>query len=67
VADFQRPSIVWHKSTKSAAANCVEVAAVDGSILVRDSVNPRGLMLRFPSAAWSAFLAQTRDKDFRRA
>ncbi len=63
VADFEGPCIAWRKSTASNSGNCVQVAVVDGSVLIRDSVDPR-VVLRLPPAAWSAFLAQARRKDF---
>ena len=58
MADFEGPCIAWRKSTASNSGNCVQVAVVDGSVLIRDSVNPDGVVLRLPPAAWSAFLAQ---------
>jgi hypothetical protein len=64
VADFEEPCIAWRKSTVSNTGNCVEVAVVDGSVLIRDSANPSGAVLTIPPAAWSAFLAHARSKDF---
>lgn len=63
VADFEERRIAWRKSTASNTGNCVQVAVDDGSVLLRDSVNPR-VVLRLPPAAWSAFLARARSKDF---
>lgn len=63
MADFIEPCIVWRKSTASNSGGCVEVAIVEGSVLIRDSANPDGGMLRLPPAAWSAFLARARSKD----
>jgi len=57
VADFKEPCISWRKSGASDTNGCVEVAFVDGSVLIRDSANPNGEMLRLSPAAWSAFLA----------
>lgn len=64
VADFKDPCIVWRKSKASNSGGCVEVAVVDGSVLIRDSANPDGVMLRLPPAAWSAFLTRARSTDF---
>ena len=64
MADFEKPFIVWRRSTTSGGVNCVEVAVVDGSVLIRDSADPDGVMLRLPPGAWSAFLARARSKDF---
>lgn len=46
----------WRKSSYSGngGGNCVEVAA-NGQVLVRDSQDHAGTMLRFPSAAWRSF------------
>jgi hypothetical protein len=51
----------WRKSSYSGngGGNCVEVAA-DGPILVRDSRDRAGTVLRFPSAAWREFAGQVK-------
>jgi Domain of unknown function (DUF397) len=64
VTDFEDPCIAWRKSTASNTGNCVQVAVVNGLVLIRDSANPNGGVLRLPPAAWSAFLTHTRSKDF---
>lgn len=48
----------WIKSSYSDSfANCVEVAAgADGTVVVRDSKDPDGPVLRFGQAAWEAFI-----------
>jgi len=69
VAGYEQLRIVWRKSTASNSGGCVEVAAVGQSVLIRDSVNPDGAVLRLPCTAWSAFLVRTRtvNSDLRRA
>ena len=64
MADFEEPCIAWRKSTASSTGGCVEVAVVDGSVLIRDSVNPEGAVLELPLAAWSIFLVRARGEDF---
>jgi Domain of unknown function (DUF397) len=66
VAGYQKPHLAWRKSTASGATECIEIAAVGGSVFVRDSARRDGAVLRFPPAAWSAFLAlaRTRERDF---
>lgn len=63
MADFDKPCIVWRRSTKSGGDNCVEVATADGPVGVRDSVDP-SVVLTLPPAAWSAFMKRVCDKDF---
>lgn len=52
----------WFKSSYSGGANteCVEVAAVGGRALVRDSKDPDGPVLAFSSAEWGAFVDEVR-------
>ena len=50
----------WRKSRHSNinTSQCVEVAAVaDGAVLVRDTANRDGGMLKFSVSAWSSFMA----------
>jgi hypothetical protein len=63
VTDFEEPRIAWRKSSASSTGGCVEVAAVGESVLIRDSVDRDRVMLRFPPAAWSAFLERERGTD----
>lgn len=60
---------VWRKSTRSGnGGDCVEVAdnLLDehGVVLVRDSKNPSGGILRFTGAEWDAFLNGAKDGEF---
>lgn len=54
----------WRKSSYSnnGGANCVEVGArvENGAVLVRDTRNRRGPVLRFSPAAWRRFAAQVK-------
>ncbi len=63
MADFEEPRVAWRKSSASSTNGCVEVAAVGGSVLIRDSVDRDKVVLRFPLAAWSAFLERERGTD----
>ncbi|SCG70517.1 protein of unknown function [Micromonospora echinaurantiaca] len=48
----------WRKSSHSGDEGaCVEVAAIPGTVAVRDSKDPAGPALLFPPAAWAAFAA----------
>lgn len=46
----------WTKSTRSGATACVEVAHVNGVVMVRDSKDPDGTVLTFDRTDWFAFL-----------
>jgi hypothetical protein len=50
-------NVQWRKSSRSGEAlQCVEVAMVDGAVLVRHSHHPVGPVLRFTRGEWEAFL-----------
>lgn len=51
----------WRTSSYSGngGGNCVEVAA-DGRVLVRDSQDRAGTVLRFPPTAWRKFAGQVK-------
>jgi Domain of unknown function (DUF397) len=55
---------VWHKSTLSGVNGCVEVAWVEGHILVRDSKQPGASALRFTPVEWAAFVEGVRRGEF---
>jgi len=67
-ATAQRPGSAtkWIKSSQSYAnGNCVEVASLaDGAVGVRDSRKAAGLVLRFTSGEWNAFLGGVRKGEF---
>jgi Domain of unknown function (DUF397) len=49
----------WRKSSYSISNGaCVETAAVPGTVIVRDSVSPPDLQLRFGAGAWQEFTAR---------
>ncbi|AEB43595.1 MULTISPECIES: DUF397 domain-containing protein [Micromonospora] len=50
--------LVWRKSSYSDnnGGACVEVATRRGNVIVRDSKNAAGPVLRFDGQSWSAFL-----------
>jgi Domain of unknown function (DUF397) len=56
----------WRKSSRSGpwTDNCVEVAFVGDSILVRDSKNPSGAVLVFTPNEWDAFVNGAKDGEF---
>jgi hypothetical protein len=46
----------WRTSSRSAQDDCVEVANVDGRVLVRDSKDRDGPVLSFTHQQWRDFL-----------
>jgi len=62
------PALNWIRSTRSMTnGNCVEVAPEPGQFIrVRDSKNPSGAVLGFPSAEWNAFVGAVRKGRFDR-
>ncbi|RKT57571.1 DUF397 domain-containing protein [Saccharothrix australiensis] len=45
--------MTWRKSTYSTSqANCVEIRHLNGTVAVRDSKNPDGPVLVFPTIDW---------------
>jgi len=53
-------SASWRKSSYSGnnGGACIEAADHDGRVLVRDSTDRQGPVLRFGSAAWRIFTAR---------
>jgi len=64
VTDSEQTHIIWHKSTASAETDCVEVATVGESVLVRNSRDPLGSKLSFSRQEWAAFLMGVSNAEF---
>jgi predicted secreted Zn-dependent protease len=60
----QNPNPAWRKSSASLQGNCVEVAAADDLVLVRDTKNRHGSVLSFSHSEWSAFLTGVEKGEF---
>lgn len=58
------PALIWRKSSRSNSAGCLEVAFTKGSVLLRDSKHPRGLVLSFSLHEWSAFITRVHGSAF---
>ena len=56
----------WRKSSYSnSSGNCVEVAAADGAVGVRDSKqHGRGAVLEFTRPQWDAFIRAAKAGEF---
>jgi hypothetical protein len=61
MAPIDGGGIRWHKSSRSAWDNCVEVARLADGVLVRDSKDPGGAVVAFGGPGWRAFLAALGD------
>ena len=59
---------VWRKASFSntQGGNCVEVAALESGMALRDSKDPGGPTLVFTLAEWAAFLAGAKHGEFDR-
>jgi hypothetical protein len=64
--DFDKPATPFRKSTFSGSSNpaCVEVGFVTSEVLMRDSKDPRGPVLRFTVEEWKAFVAGVKAGEF---
>jgi Domain of unknown function (DUF397) len=56
------PGIIWHKSSRSGEqGECVEVARLHTTHLIRDSKNPTGPILTFEHDAFRRLTTEIRD------
>lgn len=57
----EKRALAWRKASRSAGnGECVEVAAAGGTVAIRDSKNPEGVVLTCSPAMFRAFLDATR-------
>lgn len=55
----------WRKAARSVNnGQCVEVASADAAVMVRDSVDPSGRVVGYPTRAWQAFLVTAKTGTF---
>jgi hypothetical protein len=54
----------WRRAKSCNAGNCVEVAAIDDGVAIRDSKNPNGEILRYSSSEWTSFLEAAKAGEF---
>jgi len=55
----------WRKARRSVNNGaCVEVASTHATVLVRDSVNPAGLTIKYAAQTWQSFIADTKGGAF---
>jgi hypothetical protein len=56
--------ILWRKSTYSGMNGCLEVAFIDGQVVIRDSKDKQGPVLLFTSVEWENFLRGAVEGEF---
>lgn len=54
----------WHKSPAGSSGGWVEVAFINGRVLLRNSNDPNGLVLEFTPFEWQAFVGGVRLGEF---
>jgi Domain of unknown function (DUF397) len=64
VSDWDPVALSWRKSSASASGDCVEVAALVGYVVLRDSKGKRSHTLSFRSSEWENFLSCARSGKF---
>lgn len=58
-------NLAWRKALRSMNNGaCVEVAATSGMIIVRDSMDPQGPIMRYTVNSWAPFVAAARKGGF---
>jgi hypothetical protein len=63
--DDVSPGLNWRKARRSISNGaCVEVAAVEAAVLVRDSVNPAGGKIAYAPTAWQGFVDSAKAGKF---
>jgi hypothetical protein len=51
----------WRKASRSVSYGaCVEAASANATVLVRDSVDQSGLVVRYDARAWQVFLGSAK-------
>ena len=48
--------LAWRKASFCASGECIEVAQRDGVVILRDSTQPSGRMLRWGAEEWQVFI-----------
>ena len=57
-------SITWHTALSCESGACVEVAANQNTILIRNSRQPDGPLIEYTSEEWHAFVSGVKKGDF---
>jgi hypothetical protein len=55
----------WRKAKRSMNnGNCAEVATTAGVVVVRDTQDPKGLVIGYPADSWRSFIVRTQSGLF---
>ena len=54
----------WRKASFCASGECVEVAQQNGMIVLRDSTEPRGSVVRYTTEEWQTFVRGIKAGEF---
>lgn len=57
--DFAK--VAWHRSSACDETNCVEVAVIGKTVLVRDTMDRTGKVLAFSNPEWDTFMRRLRN------
>ncbi len=60
MVQMKQPRLTWRKSSKCGVQSCVEVAIDNQVVLVRNSKDPNGPVLKLNVDQWAAFLEDIR-------
>lgn len=66
MTDGLRSELVWHRSSTCESGACVEVAATDDAVMVRNSASLQEAPVTMSHLGWHEFLAQAREGAFDR-
>jgi hypothetical protein len=63
MTELETSAATWRKSSRSGASGgqCVEAGSLPGAVLVRDTTNRDGAVIKFSADAWQKFAATIKD------
>lgn len=62
--DVDWKSLTWRTAAACNAGSCVQVARVGGSVAMRNSKQPEGLVLIYSPDEWLAFMERAKKGEF---
>lgn len=55
---------IWRRASFCGSGECVEVAELNGMVVMRDSKDPHGPMLRYTADEWRSFVRAIKAGEF---